>query len=123
MEKTRNDPLLRPLENGIELKVIVLPRSSRSAIVGVQDSGLKIKISKPPVDGQANAACCRQIADLFGLPASRVTVVRGHTGRRKIIRCEGLSPEHALEALKPWAEKQAQAPVPAEPAEHFSPCS
>jgi len=104
MAKTssQSDELLRPVENGCELQVIVLPRSSRTCVAGLQDTGLKIKISKPPVDGQANAACCRLIAELFSLPRSRVTVVRGHTSRKKTLRCEGLTPEQALEALKPW---------------------
>jgi len=102
MEKAsnQNDTLLRPVENGCELQVIVLPRSSRTCVVGIQDTGLKIKISKPPVDGQANAACCRLIADLLRLPASRVTVVRGHTGRRKTLRCEGLNVDAAREMLR-----------------------
>lgn len=99
---SRSDPLLRQLGNGFELQVKVLPRSSRSGIVGFQDNCLKIKTSKAPVDGQANAACCRLIADLFDLPVSRVTVVRGRTSRNKTLRCEGLSPETAREALKPW---------------------
>ena len=100
----RSDPPVRTVENVCELQIIVLPRSAHNCIVGFQDSILKIKISKPPVDGQANAACCRLIADLFGLPASRVTVVRGHTSRRKTLRCEGLSVEAARAALAPWAE-------------------
>jgi len=102
---SRAEPVLTAVANGIELPVIVLPRSSRNAVVGFQDKSLKIKITKPPVDGQANAACCRLIAGLFNLPTSRVTVVRGRSSRRKTLRCEGLTPEHALEVLQPWLKK------------------
>lgn len=101
-----SEPFFKTVDNGIELPVSVLPRSSRSEVAGIRNNSLKIKITKPPVDGQANAACCRLIAGLFGLSASRVTVVRGHTSRRKTIRCEGLSPQHALEALEPWIDEQ-----------------
>ena len=94
------DQLVRPVENGIELPVIVLPRSSSNAVVGLQANSLKIKISKPPVDGQANAACCRLLAKLFNLPPSKVTVSRGHASRRKTVRIEGISPEHAREILQ-----------------------
>ena len=89
------DTLVREVENGVELHINVLPRSSRNAVVGLQDNCLKIKISKPPVDGQANAACCRLLAELFNMPASKVTVVRGHSSRRKTVRLEGLSAEAA----------------------------
>ncbi len=98
------DQLVRAVKNGVELPVIVLPRSSRNTIVGLQNNSLKIKISKPPVDGAANEACCRLLADHFNLPASKVTVVRGHSNRRKTIKLEGLSPETAREVLKEYVQ-------------------
>lgn len=98
------DRLVREVENGVELHINVLPRSSRNAVVGLQDNCLKIKISKPPVDGQANAACCRLLAKLFNMPASKVTVVRGHSSRRKTVRFEGLSAEAAEETLKDYVQ-------------------
>jgi len=99
-ENRPTDPLMRPVKNGIELPVIVLPRSSRNAVIGLQENSLKIKISKPPVDGQANVACCRLLAKLFNLAPSNVTVVRGHTNRRKTFRCEGITLKQAQEVLK-----------------------
>lgn len=98
-EIRQTDPLVRTVENGLELKVIVLPRSSRNTIVGLQDNILKIKTSKPPVDGAANDACCRLLADHFNLPASKVTVVRGHTSRRKTIRLKGITAKKAQAVL------------------------
>ena len=98
--KRQSDTLVREVENGVELHINVLPRSSRNAVVGFQDNCLKIKISKPPVDGQANAACCRLLAKLFNMPASKVTVVRGHSSRIKTVRLDGLSPKTAGEVLE-----------------------
>ena len=98
----QTESFIRAVKNGLELPIFVLPRSSRNEIVGVHNNSLKIKINKPPVDGQANAACCRLLAKLFGLPPSKVTVTRGHTSRRKTIRIEGLSPETALKVLTPY---------------------
>jgi hypothetical protein len=46
-------------------------------------------VSAPPVDGKANAALCRLIADAAGVAPSRVRVVRGHTAREKVVRVEG----------------------------------
>lgn len=97
--RSPTDTLVREVENGVELHINVLPRSSRNAVVGFQDNCLKIKISKPPVDGQANAACCRLLAELFNIPASKVTVVRGHSSRRKTVRLEGISAATAQKVL------------------------
>jgi uncharacterized protein (TIGR00251 family) len=98
------DQLVRAVKNGVELPVIVLPRSSRNTIVGLQNNSLKIKISKPPVDGAANEACCRLLADHFNLPASKVTVVRGQSSRKKTVRLEGISPEDARKVLRDCIE-------------------
>lgn len=101
---SQTEQLVRVIGNSVELPITVLPRSSRNAVVGLQDNRLKIKISRPPVDGQANAACCRLLAKLFNIPASKVTVVRGHSSRRKTIRLEGLTPEHARKVLRECIE-------------------
>lgn len=100
----QTDTFVREVENGVELQVNVLPRSSRNAVAGLQGNRLKVKITKPPVDGQANDACCRLLADTFNIPFSKVTVVRGHTSRRKTVMLEGISPEAALEILKPYIQ-------------------
>jgi uncharacterized protein (TIGR00251 family) len=98
--KSPTDTIVHAVGNGVELHINVLPRSSRNAVVGFQDNCLKIKITKPPVDGQANAACCRLLSELFNIPASKVTVVRGHSSRRKTVRLEGLSPAEAGKVLE-----------------------
>ena len=86
---------VREVPGGVELSLHVLPRSARSGYVGLQDAALKIKITKPPVDGKANAECCALLARLLGAPKSRVQLVRGATSRRKVVRVEGVSPVHA----------------------------
>jgi len=84
---------------GIEIRVSVLPRSSRSEIIGVHDGALKLKLTKPPVDGAANAECCRLIAKLLGVPGSAVSVVRGGTSRRKVLLVEGVEEKKVREVL------------------------
>jgi uncharacterized protein YggU (UPF0235/DUF167 family) len=53
-------------------------------------------VSAPPVDGKANEALCRLVAKRAGVAPSRVSVVKGHRARDKVLRIEGLEPE-ALE--------------------------
>jgi uncharacterized protein (TIGR00251 family) len=74
-----------------ELDVQVVPRASRSRIVGLHDGRLKIQLAAPPVDGAANAALVELLADTLAVPRGDVAVVRGHTGKRKTLRIAGLA--------------------------------
>lgn len=79
-------PHRRPLDDALDLRVRVLPRGSRSEIQGVVDGCLRIKTTAPPTDGNANKEVARQLAQAFGVPASRVLLMRGKTGREKLFR-------------------------------------
>ena len=49
-----------------------------------------MRVTAPPVDGRANDALCRLIADRAGVAPSRVGVVRGAKAREKVVRVEGI---------------------------------
>ncbi|MEP6621078.1 MAG: DUF167 domain-containing protein [bacterium] len=82
----------------VRVNVHVQPRASRSEIVGLHGSALKVRIQAPPVDGAANAAVELLLADLLGVPRGAVTVVGGITSRAKIVAIEGTT-ERAVRAL------------------------
>ncbi len=71
----------------------VQPRASRNQLV-VADAdstllgprSITIRVTAPPVAGAANAACCIFLAELLGLPKSRVALARGETARHKLLR-------------------------------------
>lgn len=69
----------------LSLRVRVQARASRDEIVGIHDDQLKIRITSPPADGQANAHLTAFLAKLFGVPKSNVSVTAGTTGRTKVI--------------------------------------
>ena len=81
-----------------ELPVRVTPRSSQSKIE-VANGLVKIWVSASPTDGQANDAVCLSIAKAIKQAPSTVTVKRGHTGRDKVIRIDGLSLSEVLARL------------------------
>jgi uncharacterized protein YggU (UPF0235/DUF167 family) len=56
-----------------------------------------IRVTAPPVDGKANDALCRLIAKTAGVAPSRVSVIRGHTARDKVVRVQDVE-EPALRA-------------------------
>jgi uncharacterized protein YggU (UPF0235/DUF167 family) len=47
------------------------------------------RVREPPVDGRANAALCRLIAEAAGVPASRARIVAGAKSRLKQVLVEG----------------------------------
>ena len=72
------------------ISVRLQPRASRPAVVGFREDGvLLVRVSEPPLDGRANRALCRLVAARLGIAPSKVTVVRGQTGRDKVLEIEG----------------------------------
>ena len=82
----------------IRVGVHVQPRASRSEIVGVHGAALKVRLQAPPVDGAANEALVRLLADLLEVPRRSVQVVAGATSRAKTVEIEGTT-EAAVRAL------------------------
>jgi uncharacterized protein len=82
-----------------DLTVRLQPRARRDEVVGERGGAVVIRVTAPPVDGKANEALCRLIARAAGVPPSRVSVVRGHTARLKVVRVEGLDSEALRTAL------------------------
>jgi uncharacterized protein (TIGR00251 family) len=72
------------------VRVRVVPRAKRPGLERRADGVLVARVTAPPVDGKANAAVCELIAKEYGVPKSRVSVVRGQTARDKVVRITGL---------------------------------
>lgn len=73
------------------LSVRVQPRASRNEVAGLVGETLKIKLTAPPVEGEANAACLKFLAKLLDLAPSRLAIIRGDRSRNKVVRITGLT--------------------------------
>jgi uncharacterized protein (TIGR00251 family) len=82
-----------------DLAIRVQPRAKRTEVAGERNGAVVIRVSAPPVEGKANAAVCRLIAERVGVPKSAVQIVRGEGGRDKLVRIDGLSADEARDAL------------------------
>jgi uncharacterized protein len=78
-------------DGGVTVDIQVKPRSSREAVGSVQADRLLVAVNAPPVDGKANEAVVRVLAETFGVPRSAVTIVRGETGKKKTVRLVGVT--------------------------------
>lgn len=75
------------------LTVKVHPRARHSAVTGRWGDAWKLDLAAPPVDGKANDECVRFLAELAGVPRSRVRIVTGLTSRIKVVEIEGVTQE------------------------------
>ncbi len=78
-------------DGAIIFAVRVVPRASRSEIVGELGGALKIKIHAPPVDGAANAELIKILSKRFDVPKSAVEILKGQTSKTKQVKIVGLS--------------------------------
>lgn len=85
---------VRPLADGIELAIRVTPRAARTVATAVETDAqgqawLAVRLAAPPVDGAANGALVRFLAEALEVAPSACRLVAGATGRRKRVRIEG----------------------------------
>ena len=71
--------------------VKVVPRASQNALVGWEGDAVKIRLNAPPVEGKANDALVRFLAETLGVSRAQVEIVAGHTSRRKVVRVRGVT--------------------------------
>ncbi|PKM76331.1 MAG: YggU family protein [Firmicutes bacterium HGW-Firmicutes-15] len=84
---------------GVRLEVRVQPRSSRNQVVGEQSGALKVKLTAPPVDGEANAALVAFLSGYLKIPRKDINLIKGETSRNKIVEIMGISPEELMSKI------------------------
>lgn len=82
------------------LRVHVIPNARSDCVVGEHGGAIKIKLRAPAIEGKANAALVRFLADQIKLPRHAVVLHRGHNSRHKSIRIDGLSQEDVCNRLR-----------------------
>jgi hypothetical protein len=90
---------LSPTATGIRLRLHVQPKASRYALAGVHGDALKVRVTAPPVEGAANQALVRFLAEQLQVPPRAVRVESGARGRSKVVTVEGVELEVARRRL------------------------
>lgn len=85
---------------GITVNIRVQPRASRNAITGVMGGALKVSLTSPPVDGEANEACIAFFSKTLAVAKNRISITNGFKGRNKVIAIQGLTKEEFIQLLK-----------------------
>jgi hypothetical protein len=80
----------------LSFTVRVVPRASRTQIVGEADGALRVRVAAPPVDGAANDELVRVLARALKVSRSAVAITAGGTSRLKRVAVSGIAPEALL---------------------------
>lgn len=73
----------------ITLTLHIQPGAKKTEFAGLHGDALKIRLAAPPVDGKANEALVKFVAETLNLPKSAVTLKSGQTSRRKVLELIG----------------------------------
>lgn len=86
------------LSDILTLRIYVQPGSKRNEVVGLYQNELKIKLQSPAIEGRANVALVKYLAQLFDVPRSSVVLKSGETSRHKVVSIHAtvINPESIL---------------------------
>jgi hypothetical protein len=68
------------------LHIHAQPGARATAFAGMHGDRIKIRLAAPPIEGRANECLREFLAAEFGVPRSRVMLLRGDTGRSKDVQ-------------------------------------
>jgi hypothetical protein len=90
-------------KTGLRLRIHVVPNAKKTEVVGVTEDALKIRLHAQPIEGKANDALVRFIADRLSVPKSTVAITRGQSAKKKVVEIAGcvLTAEQAAQILLP----------------------
>ena len=90
------------VKGGTGLRIVVQPRARKTEVIGLHDGMVKLAVASPPVDGKANAAGVKFLADFFRLKKNEVSIVSGVRSRKKICTLGNLGEETVRSRLEPF---------------------
>jgi len=83
----------------VTVDILVQPRASRAKIGPMHDGRIKIAVTSPPVDGEANAAVIELFAKRLGVPRGSIEIVAGASSRRKTLRIANVTSQQIAELV------------------------
>jgi len=91
---------LKEDKNGVVFTVKVQPRSSKNEICGIYGGAVKIKLTSPPVEGEANESLINFLSKSLNISKGQIEIIGGHKSKNKLIKMRGVKRERIEECLK-----------------------
>jgi len=85
----------------VRVAVRLAPRASRDQVMGSHGEALKIAVTAPPVEGEANARLVKLLAKRLGVAKGAVRIVSGESARDKVVEVAGVTAAEAAARLAP----------------------
>jgi uncharacterized protein (TIGR00251 family) len=82
------------------LTIRVTPRAGRSAVAGVRDGILLVKLAAAPIDGAANDALVALLSEVLLLPKRSIRIKSGERSRTKVVEIDGITEGDVLSRLR-----------------------
>ena len=82
--------MIAAVPGGVRVRLRVQPRASRTELAGIHGDALRVRLTAPPVDGAANAALVRFLAERLGVARAAVRLVSGESSRSKVVEVVGV---------------------------------
>lgn len=88
--KEKLPPKITKFDEGIKFSIRVIPKSSKNALISAQqDDVIKLKITAPPIEGKANEAGVKYLAEILNVANSKVKIISGQKSRNKTVEVFG----------------------------------
>ena len=89
------------LPGGVRLALQIGANAKKTQVVGVQGEVLKLRLQAQPIEGKANEALIRYLADALAVPRSAITLTHGHASKLKLLQISApkLTPETVARVL------------------------
>lgn len=91
---------IKEAENYVTFSVRVQPRSSKNEICGIYGDAIKIKLTSPPVDGEANEGLIEFLSGILKINKGQIEIIGGHKSKNKLIKIRSIKKERIEECLK-----------------------
>ena len=71
------------------IHIAIIPRSSKNEVTGpLEDGSYKVRVTSPPIEGEANKKLIELLSEYFAVPKSTIQIVKGERGRKKTVEIE-----------------------------------
>jgi hypothetical protein len=90
---------IQQVNQGVVFATKIVPGSSRTAICGLLDDMLKIKVAAAPERGKANQCLLRFLARTLGVKRNAISITAGQTAVVKHVQVLGISADTLVRKL------------------------
>jgi len=69
----------------MRLNIKVIPKSSLNKVIRLSDTDLKVKLTSPPVDGEANKKLIEILSKEYNVAKSKIKILKGEMSKSKVV--------------------------------------